>query len=146
LLTQNYISVAVSRVPYLIVSTLFHYHVVSTWYSGFVFEVNPLNVELNPIYHLLVLLENHLIVHVSRIRVKIFDAIGVFVVLVTPDDPRLILKSWLIQESLKILFWTASKRRITEMRSSVDSVLSLLRNTCLYEQTLLFWRFADRAS
>jgi hypothetical protein len=32
---------------------------------------NPLNAELNPICHLLALLEAHHILHVSRIRVKI---------------------------------------------------------------------------
>ena len=32
--------------------------------------VNPLNVELNPICHLLALLGTHTILHVSRIRVK----------------------------------------------------------------------------
>jgi hypothetical protein len=31
---------------------------------------NPLNAELNPICHLLALLEAHDILHVSRIRVK----------------------------------------------------------------------------
>jgi len=33
-------------------------------------KINPLNAELNPIYHLLALLGAHLIFHVSRIRVK----------------------------------------------------------------------------
>jgi hypothetical protein len=33
----------------------------------------PLNTELNPICHLLALLEAHHILHVSRIRVKCFD-------------------------------------------------------------------------
>ena len=33
-------------------------------------EINPLNAELNPIYHLLALLETHHILHVSRIRVN----------------------------------------------------------------------------
>jgi len=32
--------------------------------------INPLNVELNPICHLLALLGAHHILHVSRIRVK----------------------------------------------------------------------------
>ena len=32
--------------------------------------INPLNAELNPIYHLLALLEAHHILHVNRIRVK----------------------------------------------------------------------------
>ena len=32
--------------------------------------LNPLNAELNPICHLLALLGAHLILHVSRIRVK----------------------------------------------------------------------------
>ena len=32
--------------------------------------LNPLNTELNPICHLLALLGNHPILHVSRIRVK----------------------------------------------------------------------------
>ena len=34
-------------------------------------NINPLNAELNPICHLLALLGAHLILHVSRIRVKI---------------------------------------------------------------------------
>jgi len=34
------------------------------------FNVNTLNAELNPIYHLLALLEAHHILDVSRIRVK----------------------------------------------------------------------------
>ena len=33
-------------------------------------SVNPLNAELNPIYHLLALLGAHHILHVSRIRVE----------------------------------------------------------------------------
>jgi len=33
-------------------------------------SINPLNTELNPICHLLVLLEAHHILHVSRIRVN----------------------------------------------------------------------------
>jgi len=36
------------------------------YYKGF----NPLNAVLNPIYHLLALLESHPILHVSRISVK----------------------------------------------------------------------------
>jgi len=32
--------------------------------------INPLNAELNPIYHLLALLGAHHILHVSRIRVN----------------------------------------------------------------------------
>ena len=34
------------------------------------FMINPLNAELNPICHLLTLLEAHHILHVSRLRVK----------------------------------------------------------------------------
>jgi hypothetical protein len=33
-------------------------------------QINPLNAELNPICHLLALLEAHHILHVGRIRVK----------------------------------------------------------------------------
>jgi len=33
-------------------------------------NINPLNAELNPICHLLALLEAHHILHVSKIRVK----------------------------------------------------------------------------
>jgi len=36
------------------------------------FTINPLNAELNPICHLLALLGAHHILHVSRIRVKMF--------------------------------------------------------------------------
>jgi len=35
------------------------------------FLVNPLDADLNPICHLLALLEAHHILHVSRIRVKL---------------------------------------------------------------------------
>jgi hypothetical protein len=35
-------------------------------------KVNPLNAELNPICHLLALLGAHLILQVSRIRVKVY--------------------------------------------------------------------------
>jgi hypothetical protein len=38
---------------------------------SFLRNINPLNNQLNPIFHLLALLEAHLILHVSRIRVKI---------------------------------------------------------------------------
>jgi hypothetical protein len=34
-------------------------------------QINPLNAELNPIYHLLALLGVHHFLHVSRIRVKL---------------------------------------------------------------------------
>jgi len=34
-------------------------------------EINPLNTELNPICHMLALLGAHLILHISRIRVKL---------------------------------------------------------------------------
>ena len=37
-------------------------------------SLNPLNSELNPIYHLLALLEAHHILHVSRIRVNLLNA------------------------------------------------------------------------
>jgi hypothetical protein len=37
----------------------------------YIFELNPLNAELNPICHLLALLGDHHILHVSRIRVKL---------------------------------------------------------------------------
>jgi len=40
---------------------------------------NPLNTELNPICHLLALLGAHLILHVSRIRVKTIR-ISIFVI------------------------------------------------------------------
>ena len=33
-------------------------------------DINPLNTELNPICHLLALVEAHHILHVSRVRVK----------------------------------------------------------------------------
>ena len=38
-------------------------------------EFNSLNAELNPMCHLLALLESHHILHVSRIKVKIFCTI-----------------------------------------------------------------------
>jgi len=36
--------------------------------------INPSNAELNPICHLLALLEAHPVLHVSRIRVKNFNS------------------------------------------------------------------------
>ena len=36
-------------------------------------DINPLNAELNPIWHLLALLRAHPILHISRIRVKMDD-------------------------------------------------------------------------
>jgi len=38
----------------------------------FTLHFNPLNTKLNPICHLLALLEAHHILHVSRIRVKLY--------------------------------------------------------------------------
>jgi hypothetical protein len=53
---------------------------LSTWtadgtYAVLIFlggggTINPLNAELNPIYHLLAILGAHHILHISRIRVK----------------------------------------------------------------------------
>jgi len=43
-------------------------------------KVNPLNAELNPICHLLVLLGAHLILHISRISVKEHILFSVFFV------------------------------------------------------------------
>ena len=45
--------------------------------------INPLNAELNPIYHLLALLGAHHILHVNRIRVKLVSKIlcHVFIVM-----------------------------------------------------------------
>jgi hypothetical protein len=40
------------------------------WGSAYQERLNPLNAELNPIYHLLALLGAHHILHVNRIRVK----------------------------------------------------------------------------
>jgi hypothetical protein len=40
--------------------------------------LNPLNAELNAICHLLVLVGDHHILHVSRVKVKIFDYENVF--------------------------------------------------------------------
>ena len=40
-------------------------------FMTYYFRVNPLNVELNPIRHLLALLGAHHILHVSRIRVSV---------------------------------------------------------------------------
>ena len=39
-------------------------------YHLFLFDINPLNAELNPICHLMALLGNHHILHVSWLRVK----------------------------------------------------------------------------
>jgi len=40
--------------------------------------LNPLNTELNPICHLVALLEAHHILHVSRIRVNVVECIEIF--------------------------------------------------------------------
>jgi len=42
--------------------------------SGYAKPINPLNTALNPIYHLLILLGAHPILHTSRIRVNMRDA------------------------------------------------------------------------
>jgi hypothetical protein len=36
-------------------------------------DINPLNAELNPICHLVALLGNHHILHISRMRVNIYS-------------------------------------------------------------------------
>jgi len=46
-------------------------HVVTTSLEKFERIFNPLNAELNPIYHLLALLGAHPILHISRVRVKV---------------------------------------------------------------------------
>jgi len=55
----------------------FSLNLISDYFSKICREnskfMNPLNAELNPICHLLALLEAHLIFHVSRIRVKIWQ-------------------------------------------------------------------------
>ena len=48
------------------------------WYSE-TYCVNPLNAELILIRHLMVLLGFHHIPHVSRIRVKTFSEVSVFI-------------------------------------------------------------------
>ena len=54
-------------------------------------SVNPLNTELNPIRHLLALVGARHIVHVSRIRVKVYSSLSsrwrwaVRLVIVSPD-------------------------------------------------------------
>jgi len=45
-------------------------------YQGY--EINLLKAELNPICHLLALLEVHVILHVSRIRVKYLTLYVIF--------------------------------------------------------------------
>ena len=41
-------------------------------------ELKPLNAELNPICHLLALLQTHHILHVSSISVKVLDFLLIF--------------------------------------------------------------------
>ena len=43
----------------------------NTPFCGLVFNINPLNTELNPICYSLALLGAHHFLHVSRIRVKL---------------------------------------------------------------------------
>jgi hypothetical protein len=52
-------------------------------------DINPLNVELNLICHLLVLLQAHHILHVSRIRVK--TAPTCFGAVTPPSESALLL-------------------------------------------------------
>ena len=44
---------------------------MQTFFAVTLLIFNPLNAQLNPIYHLLALLGAHHILHVSRIRVKV---------------------------------------------------------------------------
>jgi len=80
-----------------------------------VFRINPLNAELNPICHLLVLLGAHHILHVSRIRVKyVFwisvlclwtgqsEFIALFMVLNVWIDPSFIFESLTLNFSIAI--------------------------------------------
>jgi len=43
-----------------------------------IIKINPLNTELNSIYHLLALLGAHHILNISRIRVKYYNRILMF--------------------------------------------------------------------
>jgi hypothetical protein len=54
-----------TKTEYLGVFLCFSYRAFS-----YIMYFNPLNAELNPICHLLALLEAHHILHISRIRVK----------------------------------------------------------------------------
>jgi len=49
--------------------------------------MNPLNAELNPICHLLALLGAHHILHISRIRVNVFDVLALTVWDYNPGMP-----------------------------------------------------------
>jgi hypothetical protein len=40
-----------------------------------IYNINPLNTELNPIYHLLAFLGAHHILHIGKVRVKIVHTV-----------------------------------------------------------------------
>jgi len=52
--------------------------VSGAWYSE-TYCINPLNAELNPIYHLLAILRAHPILCISGARVKILSGDSVFI-------------------------------------------------------------------
>jgi hypothetical protein len=53
-------------------------------------RINPLNIQLNPICHLLALLGAHHILHINRIRVKDSNLLEYYIVLMGKQLP----KSW----------------------------------------------------
>jgi hypothetical protein len=63
----------VEKLPFKVFQYPYRWQPVKYLYVGydlFFFLINPLNAELNPICHLLALLEAHHILYVSRIRVN----------------------------------------------------------------------------
>ena len=69
-------------------------------------DINPLNVELNPICYLLALLGAHHFLHVSRIRVKSLTL-------------RLLM-FYIYMEHLFLMFLDHTKRRSTVGRTPLD--------------------------
>ena len=78
------------------------------FFTYIVFEFNPLNAELNPIYHLLALLGVHHFLHVSRIRVKSLTL-------------RLLMSYvYIYMEHLFLMFLDHPQRRTTVGRTPLD--------------------------
>jgi len=59
------------RIPCIVGLSLLYKPFILLFKRGKFYKINPLKTELNPICHLLALLEAHHILHVSRVRVKV---------------------------------------------------------------------------
>jgi hypothetical protein len=82
--------------------------------------MNHLNAELNPICHLLVLLRAHLILHVSRIRVKHVTSVAVDDSYVHPQASNIIHDSTLFVTVF--LQWTNNTNRTSQAHKDADAL------------------------